>query len=138
MVAGGYRAAWATLDMAPTLIRQFGCGSCHLVPGIDGAMGVVGPPLVQVGRRIYIAGVLRNTPPNPVRWLRDPQAIVSGNTMPDMHIDEPMRETWPHISIPCDSRGLDDDHRQSIISCSLIPEVGYWRERHRPNFLMSL
>ncbi len=71
------------------LIRELGCGSCHLVPGIDGAMGVVGPPLIQVGRRIYIAGMLRNTPPNMVRWLRDPQGVVPGNAMPDMHINEP-------------------------------------------------
>jgi putative membrane protein len=71
------------------LIRQLGCGSCHMVPGIDGAAGVVGPPLIQVGRRIYIAGMLRNTPPNMVRWLRDPQTVVPGNAMPDMHIDEP-------------------------------------------------
>jgi putative membrane protein len=71
------------------LIRQFGCGSCHLVPGIEGAEGMVGPPLTQVGRRIYIAGVLRNTPDNMVRWLRDPQRVVPGNAMPDMGIDQP-------------------------------------------------
>jgi putative membrane protein len=88
----GSRAVSSNLGNArhgAALIRQFGCGSCHLVPGIDGAMGVVGPPLMQVGRRIYIAGVLRNTPPNLVRWLRDPQLVVPGNAMPNMHIDEP-------------------------------------------------
>ena len=26
-------------------IEQIGCGSCHTIPGIDGAQGVVGPPL---------------------------------------------------------------------------------------------
>jgi putative membrane protein len=71
------------------LIRQLGCGSCHVVPGIDNASGVVGPPLIQIGRRIYIAGVLRNTPNNMVRWIRDPQQVVPGNAMPDMAINQP-------------------------------------------------
>jgi cytochrome c oxidase assembly factor CtaG/cytochrome c2 len=71
------------------LIRQFGCGACHVVPGIENADGDVGPPLVQVGRRIYIAGMLRNTPPNMVRWVQNPQAVVPGNVMPDMGIDLP-------------------------------------------------
>jgi cytochrome c2 len=71
------------------LIGQFGCGSCHTIPGVENANGLVGPPLTQVGRRIYIAGVLRNTPMNMVRWLRNPQAVVPGNAMPDMRIDLP-------------------------------------------------
>jgi cytochrome c2 len=71
------------------LIRKFGCGSCHTIPGVENADGVVGPPLIQVGRRIYIAGVLRNTPDNMVRWLRNPQAVVPGNAMPDMMITQP-------------------------------------------------
>ena len=45
------------------LIERYGCGACHTIPGINGANGLVGPPLNMMGRRIYIAGVLRNTPP---------------------------------------------------------------------------
>jgi cytochrome c2 len=71
------------------LIQRYGCGTCHTIPGITGADGVVGPPLTMVGRRIYIAGVLRNTPDNLTRWIRDPQKIVPGNAMPDMGITEP-------------------------------------------------
>jgi cytochrome c2 len=40
-----------------------------------------------MGSRIYIAGVLRNTPDNMIAWLRNPQAIVSGNAMPNMGLD---------------------------------------------------
>jgi cytochrome c2 len=69
------------------LIQQFGCGSCHVVPGISGADGLVGPPLTQMARRVYIAGILRNSPDNMIAWLQDPQAIVSGNAMPRMGID---------------------------------------------------
>ena len=38
------------------------CGSCHTIPGVQGARGVVGPPLLFFGRRTYIAGELPNSP----------------------------------------------------------------------------
>jgi cytochrome c1 len=69
-------------------IEQFGCGSCHIVPGIAGARGLVGPPLDHMGKRVFIAGLLRNTPANMVTWLRDPQEIVPGNAMPNMGLSE--------------------------------------------------
>lgn len=65
-------------------IVSTGCGSCHTIPGIGGADGNVGPPLTRIGDRIFIAGLLRNTPDNMVLWLREPQRIVPGNAMPDM------------------------------------------------------
>ena len=70
------------------LIRSFGCGTCHVVPGIGDANGHVGPPLTQISRRIYIAGLLRNTPDNLVAWIRHPQSVVPGNAMPEMGISE--------------------------------------------------
>jgi putative membrane protein len=65
------------------VIAATGCGTCHVIPGIEGANGVVGPPLTQVGRRVFLAGLLRNTPDNMAYWLRRPQAVVPGNAMPD-------------------------------------------------------
>lgn len=59
-----------------------------MIPGIENANGDVGPPLIAVGRRIYLAGVVRNTPEGMVTWLRNPQAVVPGNAMPNMHLDE--------------------------------------------------
>ena len=64
-------------------IARIGCGTCHIIPGIDGARGLVGPPLDHMGRRVYIAGLLRNTPRNMVTWLRYPQRIVPGYAMPE-------------------------------------------------------
>lgn len=69
-------------------IRNVGCGSCHKIPGIAGADGLVGPPLDLIGRRIYLAGVLRNTPENLRAWLRNPQKFVPGNAMPDMNLSD--------------------------------------------------
>ncbi|WP_158266867.1 cytochrome c oxidase assembly protein [Alsobacter soli] len=70
------------------LIADIGCGSCHTIPGVGGADGLVGPPLAQMGQRVYIAGMLRNTPENMVLWLRNPQAVVPGNVMPNMRLSE--------------------------------------------------
>lgn len=69
-------------------IVEAGCGSCHSIPGIAGANGLVGPPLDRVGSRIYLAGLLRNIPGNMVQWLRDPQRILPGNVMPNMNLSE--------------------------------------------------
>ena len=47
-----------------------------------------GPPLTRIGDRTYIAGMLRNTPANLVRWIREPQAVIPGNAMPNMGVSE--------------------------------------------------
>jgi cytochrome c len=69
-------------------ISAFGCGGCHTIPGVNGATANVGPSLARVADRTYIAGVLRNTPAELVRWIRAPQSIVPGNAMPDMGISD--------------------------------------------------
>lgn len=68
------------------LIKRFGCGTCHLIPGIQGADGLVAPPLIMVGRRVFLAGILRNTPENMMAWIQDPQRFVPGNAMPRMGV----------------------------------------------------
>jgi cytochrome c len=64
------------------LIAAYGCGSCHIVPGISGADGVVGPPLTDWAARQWIVGNLWNEPVNLIAWLQDPQAIEPGTGMP--------------------------------------------------------
>ena len=73
---------------APKQIVEIGCGACHTIPGITGADALVGPPLEKVGRRIFLAGYLRNTPDNMIAWLKNPQTILPGNAMPDMHLTQ--------------------------------------------------
>jgi cytochrome c1 len=70
------------------LIITNGCATCHSIPGIAGARGNVGPPLDHIGTRVFIAGMLRNTPDNMVRWLKNPQAIIPGNAMPNMNLND--------------------------------------------------
>lgn len=70
------------------LLRQFGCGSCHRIPGVATAEGNVGPPLDAIARRVYLAGLLPNTPDNMVRWIRSPQSIDPRTAMPDLQVTE--------------------------------------------------
>jgi cytochrome c2 len=70
------------------LIAEKGCGACHMIPGITGANGLVGPPLTLMGRRIFVAGLLRNTPQNLAAWVLEPQHFVPGNAMPSTGLSE--------------------------------------------------
>ena len=91
-------AALAQESMAPLapgspargaeLIAEKGCGACHMIPGIGGANGLVGPPLTLMGRRIFVAGLLRNTPQNLATWVLEPQKFVPGNAMPATGLSE--------------------------------------------------
>jgi cytochrome c2 len=69
-------------------VSKYGCGSCHAIPGIPSARGLVGPPLEDVGRRSYIAGVLPNEPENIVRWIRNPPAVDDKTAMPFLGVSE--------------------------------------------------
>lgn len=68
------------------LMFTYGCGTCHVVPGINGAIGTAGPPLRGFASRLYIAGVFENRPDNLVRWISNPQEVTPGTAMPDLGI----------------------------------------------------
>lgn len=70
------------------VIRSAGCGSCHTIPGVRGANSLVGPPLAGIAQRVYIAGVLENTPANMVRWVQNPQAVDSLTAMPNLGLSD--------------------------------------------------
>ena len=73
-------------DRGRHLIFAYGCGSCHVVPGVPDANGSVGPPLRNFAGRAYIAGALQNTPVNLSRWIMDPQQIEPGTAMPSLGV----------------------------------------------------
>ena len=68
------------------LITDYGCTSCHAIPGIKGPKGAVGPPLAGIGARTIIAGKIQNTPQNMMAWLQNPQALSPGNAMPNLNV----------------------------------------------------
>lgn len=70
------------------VIQGYGCGSCHTIPGIRNAEGLVAPPLFWWSRRTFIAGEVPNTPENLVQWIRSPQSIEPHTAMPTLGISE--------------------------------------------------
>lgn len=69
-------------------VHNYGCASCHTIPGIEGADALVGPPLDRIASRSYIAGVLVNTPENLVRWVRNPPRVDPLTAMPNLHVND--------------------------------------------------
>ena len=70
------------------LIQEHGCGACHVIPGIAGARGSVGPSLATLWRQAYVAGILPNDPGGLVRWIVDPPAHSPETAMPDLGVTE--------------------------------------------------
>lgn len=68
-------------------MEYYGCGACHVIPGIPGARGGVGPPLHDYARRPYVAGSLPNSPELLARFLADPTVFRPGSAMPDLGVD---------------------------------------------------
>lgn len=75
-------------DRGRALAAAYGCGSCHYVQGAPWARGFVGPPLDRIGERAYLGGVVPNTAPGMIAWLRFPQQADPGTAMPDLGLSE--------------------------------------------------
>lgn len=84
--AEGTVASREAAERGRAALEGFGCGSCHVIPGVRGGRGMVGPPLTHFARRAYIAGRLSNRPDNLVRWIQDPQSVEPGTAMPDLDV----------------------------------------------------
>ncbi|MGH7482836.1 MAG: c-type cytochrome [Longimicrobiales bacterium] len=74
------------------LTASYGCGSCHVIPGVDNAGGTVGPPLTDFGERHYIAGSLLTTPENLTLWILSPESVEPGTAMPAVGVTPP--DAW--------------------------------------------
>ncbi|MGY2128876.1 c-type cytochrome [Blastococcus sp. SYSU DS0617] len=78
----------ASEDRGRELLREYGCASCHQVPGVAGPQGRVGPPLGTLVERRTIAGTLPHTPDNLRLWIQEPQDVDPGNLMPDLGVTD--------------------------------------------------
>ncbi|MBV9503030.1 MAG: c-type cytochrome [Acidobacteriaceae bacterium] len=87
-IEAGQQPTGGDVRIGEHLIYAYGCGSCHVVPGVAEANGTVGPTLQGFGSRYYIAGLLVNTPQNLFRWVSKPQEVDPGNAMPDLGVTE--------------------------------------------------
>lgn len=82
------RVADGAADRGRQLAAEHGCGACHVIPGVAGAVSFAGPPLSEWARRGWLAGRFPNTPEQLVRWLADPQAMSPGSAMPTLGLSE--------------------------------------------------
>jgi cytochrome c oxidase subunit 2 len=81
-----------------------GCISCHIVKGVEGAEGRVGPNLTHLKSRETFAGaVFENTAENLTRWVKDPPAMKpmrpdEGTGMPDQDLsDEEIKKVVAYL-----------------------------------------
>ncbi|MDQ3235333.1 MAG: c-type cytochrome [Pseudobdellovibrionaceae bacterium] len=68
------------------VLERYGCGSCHIIPGVREAHGRVGPSLEKIDEQIYLAGLLPNTPDNLMRWIMEPQTLDPQTMMPNLKV----------------------------------------------------
>lgn len=76
------------LTRAEAHAERYGCAGCHTIPGMSRANGLVGPRLETISRRVYIAGMLPNSPENLVRWIVNPRDVNPKTAMPVTGISE--------------------------------------------------
>jgi cytochrome c2 len=78
--------------------RRYGCSSCHSIPGVRGADGLVGPPLDHIASRAYVAGRLPNNPENLMRFIAHPHGVERETAMPEMGIpDQDVRDIAAYL-----------------------------------------
>ena len=74
---------------AKVLLKTKACGSCHIIPGVEGAYGKVGPTLKGLRERVRIVdGTMENNTKNLKAWLKNPKSIKSGTLMPNMGLTD--------------------------------------------------
>lgn len=75
-------------ELGKRALQEYGCGACHVIPGIANASGRVGPRLTDIHEQIYLGGVLANTPENMIRWIRFPEEVAPNTAMPNLNVSE--------------------------------------------------
>jgi cytochrome c2 len=55
---------------------------------VANASGKVGPPLEGIAKRVYLGGVLPNTPQNMASFIREPHKADPRTAMPAMGVGE--------------------------------------------------
>jgi cytochrome c2 len=79
-------------------MARYGCVTCHNIPGVTGAQGLVGPPLNRMASRSFVGGVLQNTPENMIKFIQHPRQVVTRSAMPDLNVtDEDGRDMAAYL-----------------------------------------
>lgn len=68
-------------------ITRYGCNVCHVVPGVQGRQGRLGPSLAGVASRPRVSnGTIANTPENMARFLQAPASMNPDSLMPPLNV----------------------------------------------------
>lgn len=78
------RIAGADAELGRRIIASIECGVRHRIPGVAGAVGIVGPPLDAFASRQFIAGVAPNQPWIQVQRVKDAPSIAPRTGMPEL------------------------------------------------------
>jgi cytochrome c len=101
-------------------IGKFGCGSCHVIPGVERARGLVGPPLTDFAWRAYIAGRAPNTPRNLEAWIRLPDSVEPGTAMPTLGVSQQeARDIAAYLYLETATRDLGPPR---LLPATLLPK----------------
>lgn len=73
-------------DRGRQLMPKYGCDTCHVIPGVQGARGMVGPPLTHIASRQVIAGRFPNNPQTMMKWIQNPPSMDPNTAMPNMNV----------------------------------------------------
>ena len=77
------------IESGRTLVAQYGCTTCHVIPGVEGG-GALGPSLAGIGARPTISnGAVQNTPDHLRRFIINPQSLSPQSSMPPIYLPEP-------------------------------------------------
>jgi cytochrome c len=75
-------------DRAPAVIAKYGCAACHQIAGIPIPGGLAAVPLNDLKQRMYVGGVLTNTPDHLIGWIVNPKRFNPRTAMPITGISE--------------------------------------------------
>ena len=67
-------------------IERYGCNACHIIPGIKGTKGMVGPSLDHIASHSLIAGKFPNNPQTMIDWLQNPPKYDPQSAMPNLGV----------------------------------------------------
>jgi cytochrome c len=85
-VAAAARSTGGNVDAGRAAIDKYGCTACHIIPGVDGPRGMVGPSLEHFSNRKVIAGKMPNNPQTLITWIQNPQAMDPQSAMPNLGV----------------------------------------------------
>lgn len=86
IVASAEKAVGGEVNRGPDLMKRYGCGACHIIPGVRGGKPNVGPSLADFASRPTIGNHVQNTPDNLVKWIIHPAAVDENALMPSVGV----------------------------------------------------